>query len=54
MQNPFEYGCERWGRTHHGRGMCGAWDSVLFLRLDDASYITGTTLTPDGGCHRTI
>jgi NAD(P)-dependent dehydrogenase (short-subunit alcohol dehydrogenase family) len=28
--------------------------SIAFLCSDDASYITGTTLTPDGGFHLTI
>jgi NAD(P)-dependent dehydrogenase (short-subunit alcohol dehydrogenase family) len=28
--------------------------TILFLCSDDASYITGTTLTPDGGFTTTI
>jgi NAD(P)-dependent dehydrogenase (short-subunit alcohol dehydrogenase family) len=28
--------------------------AILFLCSDDASYITGTTLTPDGGFTLTV
>jgi NAD(P)-dependent dehydrogenase (short-subunit alcohol dehydrogenase family) len=28
--------------------------SIAFLCSDDASYVTGTTLTPDGGFHLTV
>jgi NAD(P)-dependent dehydrogenase (short-subunit alcohol dehydrogenase family) len=27
---------------------------IVFLCSDDASYITGTTITPDGGCTLTV
>ena len=28
---------------------CGNGGAIVFLCSDEASYITGTTLTPDGG-----